>query len=213
MHPPTIFTYVSFFNLDIINFMVLAHSLIGVPITFFVLSKVNLKNFQKFSSLDINLLYFFGIIGAVFPDFDLILTFFIDDLNHRKLISHSLIPYLAIFISVYFLAKTLREKEDLVNLINLIFFLGVFSHLLIDFLVGGISIFAPFSGEVFGFPIYFTVVSDFFYYYFTSWYSFFELLILLVSTTFILKLKNIFIVKYLPIFLFLTAIVMIFLSN
>lgn len=56
--------------------MVLAHSLVGVPLTFFVLKKFTKIDEQKESIGFFNLVYFFGILGAVFPDFDLILTFF-----------------------------------------------------------------------------------------------------------------------------------------
>lgn len=194
--------------------MVLAHSLIGVPLTFFVLKRLTKINEQNESIRFINLVYFVGILGAVFPDFDLILTFFIEEINHRKLISHSILPYFLIFISIYFFSSLLKKNKDKVKLLNLIFFVGIISHLLIDFLVGGISILAPVKTDIFGLPIYFNSLdSEFFYKYFTSWYIVYELILIFISIFYIFKLRKLWVVKTLPFFLLLVAFLMIFLSK
>lgn len=194
--------------------MVLAHSFVGVPLTFYLLKHLE-KNSEKNSSYFYqNLIYFFGIIGSVFPDFDLTLTFFIHDLNHRKLISHSILPYLLIFCLVHLFSRFFKDYQSKIKLINLVFFVGVSSHLLIDFLVGGISLFSPLSKQVYGLPIYFeSLNNDFFYNYFTSWYSFFEFLIIIYSLIMILNLKKILVVRILPFILFFVALGMVFLTK
>ncbi|NBO17491.1 MAG: metal-dependent hydrolase, partial [Proteobacteria bacterium] len=109
--------------------MILAHSLIGVPITHYLI-----KNKSEFydKPLFTNLMYGVGIVAAVFPDFDLILSFFINDLDHRKLISHSIVPYLVVFCFGILLSKLFSKYSSEIKILNLIFFIGVLSHLFLD---------------------------------------------------------------------------------
>ena len=167
--------------------MILAHSLIGVPITnYLIKGKSEFQNRHIFT----NLMYFVGIVAAVFPDFDLSLSFFISELDHRKLVSHSIIPYLVIFLVGILFSKIIKKYESEIKILNLIFFIGVLSHLFLDFLVGGISLFAPFTRYSFGFPIYFNYTSDFYSKYFSSFYFFLELPLLAYSIFIISKLRN-----------------------
>jgi len=187
--------------------MVLTHSLIGVPITYFLLK--NKTNLWK-DRLNLNILFLIGIVGSVFPDFDLTLSFFVHDLNHRKLISHSIVPYLILFSTVYFFSCTLKKNQMLIKQANLIFFVTVLSHLLLDYIVGGISLFAPFSINIYGFDIYFEKSSDFFYKYFTSWYMVAEMILMSISMYFIYKLKEIKINLFLPFFFLVIALLMVY---
>lgn len=189
--------------------MVLAHSLIGVPITYFLIK--DKKDYWK-DKLTINILFLIGIVGAVFPDFDLALGFFIHDLNHRKLISHSFIPYLIFFIFIFFLSSIFQKNERIIKIANLIFFCAVMSHLFLDYLVGGISLFAPLDSAIYGFDIYFGFPENFFASYFTSWYVFGELFLIFFSIYYIYKLKEIKAI-YLTLFFSIIATLMIFITR
>jgi len=189
--------------------MVLAHSLIGVPLAYYLIK--DKKEYWK-DKLTLNFLFMVAIIGAVFPDFDLALGFFIHDLNHRKLISHSVIPYLILFIFIFFLSSVFQKKEKIIKTANLIFFCSVLSHLILDYLVGGISLFAPLESSIYGLDIYFGFPENFFASYFTSWYVFGELFLILFSIFYIYKLREVKAV-YLTLFFSFIAILMIFITR
>lgn len=186
--------------------MILAHSLIGVPITKLVITKSN----KSYSLNFLNFSYFVGIISSVLPDFDLLLSFFIDDLNHRKLISHSLLPYLALFIFILFLSRFFPKYKNELNVLNLIYILCVSSHLLLDYLVGGIVLLSPLSSGVYGFPIFFPINEYFIQNYFTSRYILFEIPLIIYSLIVIKNIKNIYVPKILPFIFLISAIVMLF---
>lgn len=173
--------------------MVFAHSFVGAPITYLLTKNLNIS--EKFK----NLLYFVGITGAVLPDFDLILGFFIEDINHRKLVSHSVIPYLVFFILVYVLAGLFKTYTDKLRLINLVLFVSILSHLIIDLLVGGVVFFAPFDLRTYGYEIPFSNTENFFLKYFTSPYAIYELV--LISSFYIFQrysdYRKIFLLSYL----------------
>ncbi len=191
--------------------MVLSHSLIGVPLTYLLVRNKKDILLDKFQS---NFIFLVGIVGSVFPDFDLILGFFINDLDHRKLFSHSVLPYLFFYLFVNFMIYYLLNKnQKFWKIVNLVFLVGVLSHLFLDFLVGGISLLAPFNSGIYGFDIYFDYPDSFFNYYFLSWYLLPEFLILLVSSYFIFKLRNIGIIIFLPVFFLITALTMAYFYN
>jgi len=187
--------------------MILAHSLIGVPITHYLI-----KNKSEFYEKPIftNLMYGVGIVAAVFPDFDLILSFFINDLDHRKLISHSIVPYLVVFCFGILLSKLFRKYSSEIKILNLIFSIGVLSHLFLDALVGGVSLFSPFTDITIGFPIFFNYTTDFYTKYFTSFYFLLEIPLMAYSVYSIIKLKNYISVVTLPFLFLITAIIMVF---
>lgn len=124
--------------------MIYTHTLLGASATYILI-----KN-HKFSKIQKNILYFLGIVGSTFPDFDLILMFFKPAIQHRDLLSHSLIPYSILFLVVMLI---LRKSSDFAKMANTSFFLGVLTHLFSDLLFGGLVLFAPFTGIRFGFPI------------------------------------------------------------
>jgi len=186
--------------------MVFAHSFIGVPITYYLIKNKPELWKEKFN---LNLLFLIGIVGSVFPDFDLTLSFFVHDLNHRKLISHSIVPYLILFFINFLVFKTFKKNKEFYTRANLIFFVSVLIHLIIDLFVGGISLFAPFTSNIFGFDIYFDKSTNFFISYLFSWYMFFELIFIFYSTYFIFKFKNIIVNLILPFFFLLIACAMV----
>lgn len=182
--------------------MVFAHSFVGAPLTYLFIKNLNLSS--KFK----NFLYFVGITGAVLPDFDLILGFFIEDMNHRKLISHSIVPYLTLFVFVYIVSFFITKHSKELRLTNLILFVTILSHLILDFLVGSISLFAPFDKNLYGFTISFSNTDNFFLKYFSSEYVLYELF--LISFFFIFQKyagkSKIFNLSYLYFFLALAMV-------
>ena len=184
--------------------MIFAHSFVGLPITYELLKKENYSKEFK------NLAYFVGITSAVLPDFDLALGIFIHDLNHRQLISHSLIPYLLVFIILYLVSIPLKKYQKRLRILNLIFFLGVCSHLFLDFVAGGLALFSPFYTGIVGIVPNFNPYPNFFVSYFSSVYLLLEFLFLGIYL-FYLKKEKLEIVYYLPLtflFIALTAMVL-----
>jgi len=186
--------------------MILAHSFVGIPITYQII-----KNKPEVweNRLFVNLLFFIGIVGAVFPDFDLTLSFFIHDLNHRKLISHSIIPYFILFITIYLFSFISKNYQSKIRLINLVFFTSVCSHLFLDSLVGGLVLLSPLTYSIIGFDIYFGNHSNFFLNYFTSWYLLGEIIVISSSVFVMNKIKEIKAI-YFSLFFLLVALIMIF---
>lgn len=94
-------------------------------------------------------LYFVAFFGGIFPDLDLFYYYLFDaSSSHREIFTHSLFFYLLIFIAVYSFARI--KKHDLLKKINLVFFIGVLSHLFFDALGAGIALLYPFSSELYG---------------------------------------------------------------
>lgn len=179
--------------------MIFAHSFVGFPITYEMLKK------EKFSDEFKKLAYFVGITSAVLPDFDLALGIFIHDLNHRKLISHSLTPYVLLFVFTFIVSIFLDKYKKRLQILNLIFFVGVMSHLFLDFIAGGLALFTPFSADIYGITPAFTL-NNFFVSYFTSFYVILEILALVIFL-FYLKKEKLEIVRFLPLFFLFIAIV------
>lgn len=184
--------------------MVLAHSFVGAPLTHFLVKDLKLS--PKFKKL----IYFIGITGAVLPDFDLVLSFFINDLNHRRLVSHSIVPYLLIFLTIFFISFKVLKYRNEIRLINKVLFLTILSHLIIDALVGQIVIFAPFDMNLYGIPVPGTSnPADFFVNYFNSIYSLYELIVILPFFIYFKNYKNLQ-SRFLAYFYFFVAISMVF---
>jgi membrane-bound metal-dependent hydrolase YbcI (DUF457 family) len=183
--------------------MVLAHSFIGAPLTYLLI-----KN-KKLSPRSKNLAYFVGVTGAILPDLDLLLSFFIKDLNHRKLISHSIVPYLIIFLSLILASFFLKRHRFEVRILNLVAFVTIFSHLLIDYFVGTIALFGPFDPRLYGYNVPFAVGKGFFLKYFNSQYLIYELIVISIFFIFFKKYKQVPAI-YLSFFYFLVAIAMVF---
>lgn len=121
--------------------MVFAHAPIGAMTNKFILHEKGEKH--------LSLVYLFGILGSIFPDIDTVILLFNEDLNHRAFVTHSSIIYFVVFIS----ALVIFRKHKLLSLLSMAFFLGIASHLVVDFFIGGIAVFVPFDKNVYGFKI------------------------------------------------------------
>jgi membrane-bound metal-dependent hydrolase YbcI (DUF457 family) len=186
--------------------MILVHGFAGGISAYYILKK---KKAFKFSLKQLNILWFLGPLGGIFPDFDLILPFLNRDIEHRRLLTHSIVPYTLLFIIVNFLIAKIRitqHKKDFIKTAALVFYIGVCTHILLDCLVGGLQMFSPFTNLYIGFNLPFVTESpDWQYGYFTSFYAVAEAFI---AAWFFYLSKDINnkIGKYLPVFFFFVAI-------
>lgn len=76
--------------------------------------------------------------------------------NHRDFITHGIFIYLLMSIFLYFLSFIRDKKEfgrKFFKTLALVFLLGILAHFLMDFIVGGIVFFAPFSYKIVGFEM------------------------------------------------------------
>ena len=121
--------------------MVFVHAFAGACVTNLVIRGKNLSDRQK------SIVYALGIIGGIFPDFDLILLLLTLAETHRNLASHSLIPY-TLFVIAWVL---FFKKKSFLKLCGAVFYFGVLNHLGLDMLTGGLVALAPFSYHIYGF--------------------------------------------------------------
>jgi hypothetical protein len=92
-----------------------------------------------------------GIVlaGCVFPDCDIIANvLFNNTLHHLYYLPHSLFPYLPVLLIGWLLAR--HERTRLLSLTALAFWMGVFSHLLLDTVSHGTVLFYPLWDGVVG---------------------------------------------------------------
>ncbi len=135
--------------------MIFAHSFVGVLNTYAVLKFSK----HRFSQWEYNLIWIVGVTAGVLPDFDVLIVLLNLKLKHRDFLSHSLIPYLIVTLIIFGLAFSsrwsakLREWRELLVVLGTVFMLGTFSHILIDFLSGGLVLLAPFTYVRYGIPL------------------------------------------------------------
>ena len=196
--------------------MILVHGFAGAITTYYTLKN---KSFSKLklSQSDLNILWFLGPLGGIFPDFDISILLLVDRiLEHRRFLTHSIIPYTLLFILinlVLLLPKKIllkmyidNTKMQLIKLGSLIFYFGVLSHLFLDYFVGGLTLLAPFSNNYFGYELPFSAKSPLWQYrYFTSGYAIAELSVALLFFSLFNKISNK-VGRYLPIFFFFVAL-------
>lgn len=216
------------------NFMIFVHAFASAITTNYVLkyfdnihSKSNIKNltFSKFifgttkltslnkvlSTFQMNLIWFFGIVSGVLPDFDLLYVLFNPHVEHRKLITHSLVPYLVTFLLIYIILKKFKNNifidiYKFLQILNIVIFIGILSHLVLDFFVGGLVLFLPFTNYYFGYSLpYYSNNPLFEYNYFTSRYLIAELLFFVVYLL-VFKQFSSFVPKILPFVFFAVAV-------
>ncbi|MBU1132965.1 metal-dependent hydrolase [Patescibacteria group bacterium] len=180
--------------------MYFTHSLAGAVTTKLVLD----KNEGIFSKLEKDILWFVGITASVFPDFDLIIYFLNPNAtSHRQWITHSVVLYafasLILLSFGFFYKKKEKFGRQFYMSMALVFILGVVTHLILDYLVGGVTIFLPFNRFVYGYPIETHHGGNWITDYVSSWYMFIEGAL---AAGFLLILKSIknTIGKLLPIF-------------
>ena len=132
--------------------MYFTHSLVGAASSKLVLDRVE----KKFTEREKRVLWVIGITASVLPDFDLIYSALNHMVNHRDFITHGIFIYLLMSIFLYFLSF-IRDKEEFgrkfFKTLALVFLLGILAHFLMDFIVGGIVFFAPFSYKIVGFEM------------------------------------------------------------
>ncbi|MBI2414636.1 metal-dependent hydrolase [candidate division WWE3 bacterium] len=158
---------------------------------------------SKSLTRNVSLIYFFSILGSIFPDFDLLLLVFNQTLHHRYLVTHSLVLY-----SMFFCVALLFRKKFNIRFIPY-FYLGVCLHLLLDFFAGGIVLFAPVSYKLFGmqFRYFGSAKINFVDMYFKSNYMLFELGLFFSYILFVFQKETNFIARKLPFILLIVSIV------
>lgn len=126
--------------------MIFAHGPLGSLIarsTWKPFHAMNFSNRQK------HLLLLVGFIGGIIPDIDLLYTTFIDGSTpHRALITHTMVPWLIIFV-VAALTAYLRRRQYAFAVAT-VFFLGNLSHLFTDMIASNLRILFPFSDAFIG---------------------------------------------------------------
>jgi|GEM_PF-1529499 len=186
--------------------MLLVHGFAGGITTYYVLKA---KKHLRFSDFQMHVLWFLGVLGGIFPDFDIVFAVLDPTVEHRRLITHSTIPYALLFVLInlicYF-GKELQGRKHFILMANLVFFLGVVSHLVIDYFVGGLSLFSPITTHYFGYRLPFSAkIPQWQLRYFDSPYMVAETIVALWFLD-LRKHINSFVGKNLPIFFFVVAL-------
>lgn len=156
--------------------MYFTHSLLGAVASKVVIDKIE----NKFTNREKVVLWLVGITASVLPDFDLAYAYLNHLTNHRDFITHGMFIYLVIAILIYLLSATRNTKEfgrKFFKSLSFIFILGIATHFLLDFIVGGLVLLAPFSYQVLGFESLYprTVGANWLLLYLHSPYMFIEL--------------------------------------
>lgn len=101
-----------------------------------------------------SVLWISGITAAILPDFDIAYSILAGVDDHRSFATHGLFLYLMasaiIYLLSYFQKKDVFGKKFF-KMLSAVFLIGILSHLFIDFIFGGVAVFAPFSYQIFGF--------------------------------------------------------------
>ncbi len=99
-----------------------------------------------------------------------------------------------------------RKKRQLFKTMSLVFFVGIVTHLLLDYLVGGVTLLIPLSYNYFGLELPFGTDNNFWVLgYFASYYMLWEALVIL-PYFYIKKKVKVFWVNTLPWVLAATAL-------
>ncbi len=190
--------------------MIFTHAFAGVATTY-ITKKILRYRFPQFQE---NLLWFIGIIAAIFPDFDLLLVIFNPQLHHRYLITHSIFTYVFLSILFYFFGFLLYQigwirkhfTLKFFEIASIVFFLGTASHIFLDFISGGVVLFAPFTYVLYGIVLPVSTEKSFWVLDYIRSYYFFPEIALFISYVYLRnKIANI-VVDYLPVVLFFVSI-------
>ncbi len=128
------------------------HSLAGAVAIKPIIDKIE----NKFTEKEKTVLWFVGITASVLPDFDIAYSVLKNLEDHRSFVTHGVILYIVAFLLLYslsFLQKRNVFGKKFFKTLSLVFLIGVSVHLLIDFFVGGIALYAPFSYKICGFDM------------------------------------------------------------
>lgn len=110
-----------------------------------------------FSAKEKTILWFIGITSGVLPDFDILYSVIKNLEDHRGFATHGFFVYLLAFLIIYLLSNFQKKDEfgrKFFRVAAAVFLFGVTTHMLIDFIIGGVAIFAPFNSTVFGFDLH-----------------------------------------------------------
>ncbi len=110
-----------------------------------------------FSAKEKTVLWFIGITSGVLPDFDIAYSVIKNLEDHRSFVTHGFFVYLLAFLVIYgfsYLQKKGEFGRKFFKVAASVFLFGVTTHLLIDFIIGGIAVFAPFYNKVYGFDLH-----------------------------------------------------------
>ncbi|MFC1700178.1 metal-dependent hydrolase [Patescibacteria group bacterium] len=151
--------------------MYFTHSLAGAVSTKLVLQDKE----SIFSKIERDILWFVGITASVFPDFDLIIYFLNpNSTSHRQWITHSVVLYgiasVILLAFGFFYKKKAKFGRQFCMSLALVFIFGVITHLVLDYLVGGIALFLPFDRSTYGYEIECKEGGDWITDYISSWY-------------------------------------------
>ncbi len=128
--------------------MIFAHGPLGF-LTAIVVRRRAMRAPFSFTTRQWYLLLFIGYVGGIFPDVDL-LYFYLADAStpHRALLTHTPLVYLVLF--ALFGGWWWLRKRYTWFLCNLVFVIGVMSHLITDAIVSKVMFLYPFSTRFFG---------------------------------------------------------------
>jgi len=114
------------------------------------------KHGSVFTDKERNALWFIGITSAVLPDFDIAYSTLTGLSDHRSFVTHGIFIYLIIFLLLYAIGRFQKKEifgRKFFKVMSMVFIAGVSTHFLIDFIVGGTALFAPFDYSVYGFDM------------------------------------------------------------
>ena len=163
-----------------------------------------------FSAKEKTVLWFIGITSGVLPDFDIAYSVIKNLEDHRSFVTHGFFLYLVAFLVIYGFSYFQKKDEfgrKFFKVAGAVFLFGITTHLVIDFIIGGVAIFAPFYSEVFGFDLHIERNGgNRLTQYLLSEYMILEFILLFMFFIF-LKGKEYFVPRFLSIFYFLIATV------
>ena len=163
-----------------------------------------------FSAKEKTVLWFIGITSGVLPDFDIAYSVIKNLEDHRSFVTHGFFVYLLAFLVIYGFSYFQKKDEfgrKFFKVSAAVFLFGITTHLVIDFIIGGVAIFAPFYSEVFGFDLHIEQNGgNRLTQYLLSKYMILEFILLFMFFVF-LKGKEYFVPRILSIFYFLIAAV------
>lgn len=127
--------------------MVIAHLPSGYLLSRFLFDRLGLSSGSK------GILMFLGLLGAIFPDFDLIYFYWVDHglVHHHRYFIHwpSFWLLLSIISVLWLKLSPLWISASAVKYAPLFFSLGGLSHVFLDAYVGDLWLFAPFYDKSF----------------------------------------------------------------
>uniref|UniRef100_A0A7C4TLP4 Metal-dependent hydrolase n=1 Tax=candidate division WWE3 bacterium TaxID=2053526 RepID=A0A7C4TLP4_UNCKA len=183
--------------------MIFTHAFAGAVLGKYIINKQ--EKTSKIGKREINIIYFLTIVGAIFPDLDFLAVFIDNSTHHRYLVTHSFVFYTILLLILWVLKKKINF------IYSLSFYIGVLSHLILDFFTGGLAALAPFSFVGYGVPIRFSNLGGAIYVstYLKSNYMLAETMIFLWFLFIVYKNEQSIIAKKLPIFFFWVSCVVL----